>query len=1089
MKQVLCPLVSLLVLTASSVSVSAAESGGVKGLTGADLSGLELRSIGPAFMSGRISDVAKDPTDPATWYVAVSSGGVWKTVNSGTTWAPIFDEYGSYSIGCVTVDPANPWVIWVGAGEQNSQRSVGWGDGVYKSLDGGASFDRVGLDSSEHIAKIVIDPRNTDVVYAASQGPLWAPGGDRGLFKTTDGGATWDLVLEISENTGVTDVVIDPRDPDTLYAASYQRRRRVWALVGGGPESAIYKSTDAGASWRKLEAGLPEVHMGRIGLALAPENPDIVYATIAAEGDHSGFYRSLNRGETWQRMSDFIAVDPQYYGKIYPDPHHPERIYAMDVFMQVSEDAGRTWEWADHDNRHVDTHWMGFSADDPDYLMVGGDGGLYESWDRGVNWKFVANLPITQFYRVGTDNDAPFYKVYGGTQDNSTQGGPSRTASANGITNREWFVTVTGDGYQTVVDPDNPDILYSMYQYGGLVRYDRSSGEMVDIQPQPEAGGDPIWWHWDAPLIISPHSGSRLYFAGNRLWRSDDRGDSWRSVSPDLTRRIDRNELELMGRVWSVDAVWKNVFTSFYGNIVALDESTLVEGLIVVGTDDGLIQVTEDGGESWRAVGSFPGVPENTYVADVAASTRNADTIYAAFNNHKSGDFAPYVCVSTDRGRTWRSITGNLPDRHVAWTIIDDHGSDGLLFVGTEFGLFVTLDGGGDWVKLEGGLPTIQIRDLKIQRRENDLVVGTFGRGIYILDDYTPLRHIDTDVLESEASTFPVKTALMFIERNDLSWGPKGTQGDAFYAAPNPPFGAILTYHLKDEVKSRREQRRDTEREAADRGDSVEIPSWEDLREEDLEDPPVVLVTVEDASGGLVRRLQAPGKPGIHRVAWDLRWAQIVPPGGPWDESGAGPMVAPGTYTMRLHKRIDGELVEIAGEQTFEAVPLGIATLPADDRQVLADFQRQAAVLQRAVVATVRVATETGERLEALAEAVDETPGIAADAGAEVRRLRRDLAALKLVLFGDATVRRHQEPTLPSVVQRIDRVMGAHWSSTSASTGTHQRNYEIASEALAALLGDLQELVDEVDELQKRVADAGGPWTPGSDLPVWPPED
>jgi len=1087
MKRLLSSLVVVVSLCTIGIgSAGAAES--EEGLTSATLSGLELRNIGPALMSGRISDVTKDPNDPATWYLAVSSGGVWKTVNAGTTWTPIFDSYGSYSIGCVTLDPNNPWVVWVGTGEQNSQRSVGYGDGIYKSLDGGASFQRMGLETSEHIAKIVVDPRDSDVVYAASQGPLWAPGGERGLYKTTDGGKTWSRVLEISENTGVTDVVMDSRDPDTLYAASFQRRRRVWALIGGGPESGIYKSTDAGENWRKIETGLPKVHKGRIGLALAPENPDIVYALVAAEGDHSGFFRSLNRGETWERMSDYITVDPQYYQKIYPDPHRPGRIYSMDMLMQVSEDSGRTFRPTDLDNRHVDTHYMGFSADDPDYLMVGGDGGIYESWDRGVNWKFIDNLPITQFYRVGTDDAEPFYNVYGGTQDNSSQGGPSRTININGINNRDWFVTVTGDGYQTVVEPGNPDIVYSMYQYGGLVRYDRSNGELVDIQPQPDADGDPIWWHWDSPLIISPHSGTRLYFAGNRLYRSDDRGDSWRPVSPDLTRKIDRNQLEVMDRVWSVDAVWKNVFTSFYGNIVALDESSLQEGLVYAGTDDGLIQVTEDGGGIWSVVGSFPGVPENTYVADVAASVNDVDTVYAAFNNHKSGDFKPYLLKSTDRGRSWKSIAGNLPGDHVVWTFVEDHVNDDLLFVGTEFGLFVTLDGGAIWTELEGGMPTIQVRDLQIQRRENDLVVGTFGRGIYILDDYTPLRHLNSEVLEANAVTFPMKTALMYVIRNEFSRGAKGTQGDSFFVAPNPPFGATLTYHLRDEIKSRHELRRASEHKLAARGESVEIPTWDELREADLEAPPSLVVTVEDSTGALIRRIPAPSAPGIHRVAWDLRWAPLWSTDSMWQHSGAGPMVAPGTYTMRLHKQVEGELEEIAEAQIVDAVPLGIASLPAEDRAALAAFHRDAAELQRAVLATAKVAEEVHEQLEALSGAVDATPGMDDDAGVEVRRLQRELTSVDVALFGDRTVRKRQEPTLPSVNERIDRVMEAHWTSTSTATKTHRRNAEIASEALIGVLADLRPIVDRVESLQERVAVAGGPWTAGSGLPVWPPQ-
>ena len=1063
-------------------------------LTSDTLSGLELRGIGPAFMSGRISDIAKDPTDPATWYVAVSSGGVWKTVNSGTTWKPIFDKYGSYSIGCVTVDPKNPWVVWVGTGEANSQRSVGWGDGVYKSLDGGASFTNVGLKSSEHIAKIVIDPRDSNVVYAASQGSLWASGGERGLYKTTDGGETWDRVLDISENTGITDVVMDPRDPDTLIAASYQRRRRVWTLIAGGPESAIYKSTDAGATWRKLEKGLPTVHMGRIGLALAPENPDVVYATIPAEGDHSGFYRSVNRGETWERMSDYVPIDPQYYQKLYPDPHRPDRIYSMDMLMQISEDGGRTFKPMPWKNRHVDTHVMLFDADDPDYLMVGGDGGIYESWDRGKKWKFVANLPVTQFYRVGTDNAEPFYNVYGGTQDNSSQGAPSRNTSRHGITNRDWFVTVTGDGYQTRVDPDDTNIVYSMFQYGGLVRYDRLNGEMVDIQPQPDADDDPIRWHWDSPLIISPHSGARLYFAGNRLFRSDDRGDSWRPVSPDLTRGIDRNQLEVMGRVWSVDAVWKNVFTSFYGNIVALDESALVEGLIYVGTDDGLVQVTENGGESWRSIGSFPGVPENTYVADLAASVRNPDVVYAAFNNHKSGDFKPYLLRSTDRGRSWRSIAGNLPENHVMWSVIDDHERDGLLFAGTEFGLFVTINDGEDWIQLKGGVPTVAFRDLQIQRRENDLVAGTFGRGIYILDDYTPLRFIDAD-LDAEAATFPVKTAHQFLRSSDLGWGEKGTFGDAFYAAPNPPFGAVLTYHLKTDLESRHETRRKAERERAAKGESVVIPSWDELRTADLEEEPALVVTVEDASGMVLRRIKAPATAGIHRIAWDLRWPSLEPVSGrgKGDEWGhledSGPLVAPGTYTLRLQKRVDGLLTQIGATQTFDAVPLGIASLPAQDRRALAVFHRGAAELQRAVLATAAVVKETRDQLGALGIAIDATPGIDEAVGTDLHELGRRLAAIEVELFGDATVRKRNEPVAPSIVQRINRVMEAHWSSSSAATATHWRNYEIASDALVGVLGRLGPLVDQVADMQKRIDRVGGPWTPGSGLPTWPPAE
>ncbi|MCP4653878.1 MAG: glycosyl hydrolase, partial [bacterium] len=445
----------------------------------------------------------------------------------------------------------------------------------------------------------------------------------------------------------------DPRDPDVLYAASYQRRRRVWTLIAGGPESAIYKSYDGGESWKKLTRGLPEGAVGRIGLAVSPIDPDVVYATVAAAGDESGFFRSANRGESWVRQSDTICVDPQYYQEIFPDPHHFDRVYAMDVFLHVTDDGGRTFHRPPPEFKHVDHHALVFDPEDPEYLLIGTDGGLYESWDRGTTWKYVANLPVTQFYRVGIDNDFPFYNVYGGTQDNDTQGGPSRTANVHGIRNSDWFITVGGDGYQTRVDPEDPNILYSMWQYGGLVRYDKRSGELIDIQPQPGRGEEPLKWNWDSPLLISPHSRTRLYFGANRLFRSDDRGDTWEPVSPDLSRGIDRNQLKVMGRVWSMDAVWKNVFTSSYGNMVALDESPRVEGLIYAGMDDGLIQVTEDGGGNWREIASFPGVPERTYVADLTASLHDDDTVFAVFNNHKSGDFQPYVLRSGDRGRSW----------------------------------------------------------------------------------------------------------------------------------------------------------------------------------------------------------------------------------------------------------------------------------------------------------------------------------------------------------------------------------------------------------------------------------------------------
>jgi photosystem II stability/assembly factor-like uncharacterized protein len=1052
-------------------------------LSARTFSGLRLRNIGPAFMSGRIGDIVKDPTDRSIWYVGVASGNVWKTTNNGTTWTPIFDDYGSYSIGCLALDPKNPLVLWVGTGENASQRSAGYGDGVYKSLDGGRSWTNMGLRHSEHVGKILIDPRDSDVVYVAAQGPLWAPGGDRGLFKTTDGGATWEPVLQISENTGVTDIAFDPRDPDIIYAASYQRRRHVGILVAGGPESAVYRSDDGGATWKKLTRGLPGVDMGRIALAVSLQNPDVVYALVAAAGEASGFFRSPDRGEHWVRMSDYIVVDPQYYGEIYADPHRFDRVYAMDVMIHYTEDGGRTFEVLGSEFKHVDNHAFLFDPDDPDYLMVGSDGGIYESWDRGRTWKAVMNLSITQFYRVGLDNDFPFYNVYGGTQDNSTLGGPSRTNNVHGIRNSDWFITLGGDGFQTRVDPENPDILYSQYQYAGLVRYDRRSGERIDIQPQPEASDTALRWHWDSPLIISPHSNTRIYFAANVLFRSGDRGDTWVRVSPDLSRQVDRNRMEVMGTVWSVDAVWKNVFTSPFGTIVSLDESPLEEGLLYAGTDDGLIQVTEDGGANWRRIDRFPGVPELTYVADVLASRHDANTVYAVFNNHKSGDFKPYVAKSTDRGRSWSSITSNLPERHVTWSIAEDHLNPNLLFVATEFALFFTIDGGANWIQLTGGVPTIAFRDLEIQRREDDLVAASFGRGFFVLDDYSPLRHVSEETLAREAQLFPVRDAWMYIQASPVGGRSKGTMGHSYFTAPNPPFGAVFTYNLREGLETRRQERQARERRLREQGEPVYYPSWDELREEEREDDPGIILTVRDEAGNVVRRISGPTSRGFHRVAWDLRYPAFRPAG--LGRSASGPLAVPGIYSVSLEKLVDGVLTPLGEPQSFEARPLGLATLPASDKAALLAFQAKAGRLQRAVLGANRVVEETQEQLRYIKRALIDAPGAGAELFATVRELERRLAGIELELSGDETVTSRFEYAPLSITDYLDRAVGGFWSSA-APTATHQRSYEIAGRAFQDALERLRVLVEEdLESLSEELEAIGAPWTPGRGVPKW----
>jgi photosystem II stability/assembly factor-like uncharacterized protein len=862
---------ALLLALAPFLLGSAAGQDKANPLTAETCRGLALRNIGPTLSSGRIADVAVDPRNRDVWYVATASGGLWKTTDHGTTWKPIFDQHVSFSMGCVTLDPNNPDVVWLGTGENTSQRSVDFGDGIYKSTDGGATWKHMGLRSSEHIGKILVDPRNSDVVFVAAQGSLWAPGGDRGVFKTTDGGKTWKPALQVSENTGVTDLAFDPRNPDVIYAASYQRRRNVGVLIGGGPESAIYKSEDGGAKWTKLTNGLPSVDLGRIALAVSPQKPDIVYALVTAAGKESGFFRSEDRGATWVRQSSYRVVDPQYYGEIYPDPHQFDRVYAVDVTIHVTEDGGKKFQpqkWRIHSDHHV----IVFDPKDPKHLLVGNDGGLYETKDGGSTWHRFVNLPVTQFYRVAVDNAAPFYNVYGGTQDNGTQGGPSRTRNQVGIRSGDWRSVGGGDGMQPRVDPEDPNVVYTMSQNGAITRLDRQKNARVNIRPKTGSDGPRVRWNWDTPFLISPHARTRLYLAGSRLFRSDNRGDSWEPVSPDLTRQLDRDKLEVMGRVWGPEAVTRNLFTTDLGVSSALDESPLKEGLLYVGTDDGLVQVSEDGGKSWRKIERFPGVPEMTSVADLCASPHDADTVHAAFNNYLRGDFKPYLLKSTDRGKSWTSIAGNLPDRHLVWSIVADPVSKNLLFAGTEFGLFFSLDGGARWVQLRGGVPPAAFRDLTIQRRETDLVGATFGRGFFILDDYTPLRHLTPDMLVREATLFPPRKTYLYEEDTSV---PAPADNSAM---PNPPFGALITYYLP----------------------------------EGLAGGVKVVLTVTDEDGKTLRQLNGPTAAGLHRVSWDLR-----PEGG-----AASGLVKPGKYKVSLGKLVKDVLTPLGEPQVFEVVPV-----------------------------------------------------------------------------------------------------------------------------------------------------------------------
>ncbi|MBL7960520.1 glycosyl hydrolase [bacterium] len=1044
-------------------------------------SGLKMRLVGPGITSGRIIDLAVNPNDHSNFFVGVASGGVWKTMNGGITFSPVFDSQNSYSIGCVTLDPNNANVVWVGSGENNSQRSVSYGDGVYKSLDGGKNWKNMGLKKSEHIGKIVIDPRNSNVVYVAAQGPLWGPGGDRGFYKSTNGGETWDLSLKISENTGVSDIAMDPRDPDVLYVSAYQRRRHVWTLINGGPESAIHKSTDGGKTWVKLSEGLPSGDVGRIGLAISPVNPDVVFALIETSDNSGGFFRSSDRGASWEKRYEYISTSAQYYQEIICDPKDVDRVYSMDTYLKLTDDGGKTWRNLGNEHRHVDDHAIWIDPNNTDHLMIGGDGGLYETYDLGKTFRFSSNLPVTQFYRITVDNSEPFYYVYGGTQDNSTWGGPTRTTNNGGITNEDWFLVVGGDGYKAQVDPKDPNIVYGEWQYGGLVRMDRKSGEVLFIQPQPEKGEEHRW-NWDTPLLISPHSNTRLYFAANRLFRSDDRGQSWKAVSSDLTRMINRNKLPVMGKVWGPDAVAKNASTSLFGNIVSLTESPLKENLIFVGTDDGLIQITEDA-QNWRKLDKFPGVPDMTYVSDLFASQHNDNVVYASFDNHKNADFKPYLLKSTDKGKSWSSIRGNLPDNGVVYTITEDFVNPNLLFCGTEFGLYFTVDGGKKWIQLKGEFPTIAVRDLEIQQRENDLAIGTFGRGIYILDDYTPLRKLSEDIVKTDAYVFPVKDALMYMPDYSRE---KYDYGETFYRAKNPDFGAVFTYYLKEEIKTKKQRRKDAEKEAEKKKTILPYPSFTDLREEDEEQAPYLIFTVTDESGNTIRRLTAPAKAGMNRIAWDLRYPNVTPITEKTETNKFyGMPVLPGKYKVTMSKNENGVITELFGPVEFTARPLNNTTLPAKDRAALVTFQRKVARLQQAVLAVNAASDDVTKRLSLIEKSALTAVGANKSLIEKVRQLKIQIAAIQRTMTGDKTLAKRNENQIPPVTERLQYIIDGTWETTSDPTQTQLDAYRIAAEQFGPALAQLKTVIEtDLKSIEDQLEKLNAPWTPGR-LPDW----
>ncbi len=1048
---------------------------------------LTLRSIGPAIMGGRIADVAVHPVDRTTWYVAAGSGGVWKTTDAGTTFTPVFDSQPSYSIGEITIDPSNPETVWVGTGENVSGRHVGWGDGVYRSRDAGKTWQRTGLQKSEHIGRILVDPGNSDIVLVAAEGPLWAEGGERGVYRTTDGGATWTRTLEIDEHTGVTDLEFDPSNPDVVYAAAYQRRRHVWGFLAGGPSSGIWKSTDNGKTWRKVTDGLPKGDMGKIGLAVTAADPRIVYATIEANEEERGFYRSLDRGESWEKRNSYISsgTGPHYYQEIEASPTNPDLVYQMDVFLHVTRDGGKTFGRLETGrDKHSDNHALWIDPANGKHLIVGTDAGLYESFDEGTRWRHFPNLPVSQFYKVALNHREPFYDVLGGAQDLGTLHGPSRTMNRDGIRNQDWYVPMGADGYGVAFDPVNPDLMYLMWQEGNVYRKDRRDEEAVSIKPQPAAGDPPERWNWDSPILISPHNPARIYFGSQRIWRSDDRGNTWTPISGDLTLGQNRYEQRFMGRVWSVDALHDTGAMSKYATTTAIAESPRQAGLLVVGTDDGLIQASTDDGKTWARAAALPGLPPLSFVNDVEASVHDARTIFAVADAHKIGDFNPYVYTSTDFGKTWRSIAGDLPKGTIAWSIQQDHLRPDLLFLGTEFGIYWTPNGGKNWHKLSGGVPTISFRDLKIHRRDSDLVGASFGRGFYVLDDYTPLREFAAGALASEAALFPIRDAWWYVPYQVAQAPGRVELGSDDFTAPNPPLGALITYYLKEAPTTAKESRAAEEKKLREKSADVPFPGFDRLFAESHESGPRVAIVITDARGQAVRRLEGPAKAGVHRINWDLRGPSpepidLTPPGWvpPWADSARGPLIAPGRYTATLMLVSTSGVRTLSKPQSFEVKPVNNLAQGTDPAAVAA-FQQETAELRRRAAAASREIAQARDDVRHMRAALVTTPKADPALMRRVDEVDKTLAELSRRLDGDPVRGRLNESAAPSISDRVFSAMST-WETRQMPTATQRRDAEVAGAELGTLIKELDALIaGELKALGAALESAGAPWTP-----------
>lgn len=1053
-------------------------------LKNVSLAGLKFRSIGPALTSGRVVDIAVNPTNKAEYYVASGHGSLWKTSNNGISFAPVFDGQVSYSMGCVRIDPSNTNIVWVGTGESDNQNNVIYGDGVYKSDDAGKSWKNMGLKNSEHVGSIVIDPNQSKTVYVAAYGSLRTDGGDRGVFKTSDGGNTWRKVLNISDYTGCYELHMDPRSSTTLYAVAHQRQRYLYTGIRGGAETAIYKTVDSGATWQKIMKGLPSEDVGRIGLAISSSNPDIIYAMVEAK-DGSGVYRSTDRGASWTKQNSYISAYPFYMQKIFCDPKNENRLYSMDVYNKVSDDGGKTWKNLGEKNKHVDNHVLWIDPDNTNHLLSGCDGGVYESWDGGQAWDFKANLPIAEIYKVSTDNSYPFYYVYAGTQDNNSFGGPSRTRNNAGIANSDWFITTGGDGFESQVDWKEGNYVYAQSQNGGLVRFDKRTGEELPIKPV-ELNDSGYRFDWSSPLLISKHNNKRLYFAANKLLRTNDQGSSWDEISPDLTRGVPAKLQKLMNRVWSMDELTTK---GSMAQIAAIAESPMDENILFAGSGDGLLHYTTDAGKHWTKSGSLPGLPEYARASCIVLSSHNKLVGYAAFENFNGGNYKPFLYKTTDGGKTWSSLNSNLPVKGSTYSFAEDHVDPNLLFVGTQFGIYFSNNGGKEWIQLKAGIPPAAVTDIEIQQRENDLVLCTFGRGIYILDDYTALRNVDKDLLQKQAAILPIKDALMFIESTPLGNRGKSFQGESYFTTPNPEVGAVFTYYIKDEFKTLAQKRRDLEKEKQKRGEEFGLPVIDSLRKETLQPDAYLLFTITDEENNAVRKIKTGISKGINRLVWNFRYPSPEPVSvnennGSGNNENTGYMVVPGIYKISLHKFEDGKFTELVSPQKFKCVSLNSAEISAADKPALNEFNRKVAELVRAVTGANAYKNELQSRIPFYKKAVLETPVLPLDTYEKILAIEQKLELINRKINGDALRSKYESVGPTSLRGRIDDIAGGLWSTTVAPTATWVKSYEVVTVVFNHILNDLKAASEDATKLENILEQYNAPFTPGR-IPVW----